>query len=147
MFFFRINLFLFFIFPTFLFAEFNIKFNNIIEHKINNEKLIYRITAKTKEVNNQNLKKDFIFVRKEEIISNNIFYTNGIFEAKNIKIEFKKGYFLEGDFVMIDTAGFYKENEFQSKKTIFKFNSLDFEDVFIKLNDKQYKKLKYKINL
>lgn len=147
MIFFRVIIFCFFILFDNLFAEFNIKINNIVEHKINDEKLIYKITAQTKDINNQNLRKNFTFSTKEEVISRNIFYTNGIFEAKNIKIEFKKGYFLEGDFVMIDTAGFYKENEFQSKKTIFKYNSLDFEDVFIKLNDKQYKKLKYKINL
>ena len=80
--------------PIFLFAEFNIKFNNIIEHKINNEKLIYRITAKTKEVNNKNLKKSFSILSKEKMISENIFYTNGLFETKQMKIEFQKGYFL-----------------------------------------------------
>ena len=77
----------------------------------------------------------------------NIFYTNGIFETKDIKIIFKKAYFLESNFVMIDATGNYKNINFESKKVIFKYNKLEFEDSFIKLEEKQFKKLKYTLNI
>lgn len=145
MIFFRVIIFCFFILFDNLFAEFNIKINNLVEYKIYEDEIVYKITAKTKEVNNKNLKKSFSILSKEKMISENIFYTNGLFETKQMKIEFQKGYFLEGYFVMIDTNGFYKENEFKSEKTIYKSKQLDFENLFITIENKLYKKLKYSI--
>lgn len=145
MYLFKLN-FLFFVFlPIFLSAEFNIKINNLVEHKIYEDKIVYKITAQTKEINNKTLKKKFSILLKEKMISENIFYINGTFETKQMKIEFQKGYFLEGNFVMIDTNGFYKENKFKSEKTIYNSKQLDFENLFITIENKLYKKLKYSI--
>lgn len=137
----------FFLLSIFSFAEFNMEISNVTECKLNSEKLIYRIIAEKKIVNNQNIKKDLLMFSKEEMVAKNIFYTNGIFETKDIKIIFKKAYFLESNFVMIDATGNYKNINFESKKVIFKYNKLEFEDSFIKLEEKQFKKLKYTLNI
>lgn len=125
----------------------SLSIENLTEYKISEQNVILKITAEKKIINNQDLKKVLFFVNKEEIVSNKIYYENGFFEAKDMQIEFKKGYFLEGVFIMIDSLEKYKESNFQSKKTIFKYDKLEFEDVFIKIENKEFKKLKYSIDL
>ena len=141
------QLLFFFIFYNFSFAQLNMEIIDVIEYKINNENVVYKITAQSKIINVQNLKKSLFLLSKEDVVANNIFYTNGIFEAKDMKINFKKAYFLEGKFIMLDNIGNYKNSYFQSKKTIFTTEKLEFEDLFISIENKQYKKLKYNINL
>lgn len=136
-------IFLFLFSFSFLNAQFNIEITDLIEYKMNDKNIVYKITAEKKITNNQDLKKTLLFINKEDIVSNNLYYINGIFESKDMKIEFKKAYFLEGNFIMIDTNGFYKENIFQSKKTIFKLTHLELENVIINIENKLYKKLKY----
>ena len=123
--------------------NFNIKINGVRENKINEKGLIYKITAQTKDLKFDKIKKNFFFFNKEEVISNSIYYTNGYFETKDLKIDFKKAYFLEGNFIMINTLGKYKDQEFKSFKSIFKYTRLDLENVFITIERKKYKKLKY----
>lgn len=140
-------IFLFLFSFTFLNAQFNIEIIDLVEYKMNDKKLIYKISAEKKTLNNQNLKKSFLFLNKENLISNNIYYSNGVFETKDMKIEFKKAYFLEGNFVMIETNGFYKEYKFNSNKTTFKHDKLELENTLIKIDEKQYKKLKYMLEI
>lgn len=140
-------IFFFFLSFSFLYAQFNVEIIDLIEYKMNDKKLIYKITAEKKTINNQNLKNSFLFLNKENLISNNLYYSNGIFETKDMKIEFKKAYFLEGNFVMIDSLGNYKNTYFKSKKIIFNNDKLDFENVFINFENKESKKLKHTIYL
>lgn len=141
------KLFLFLIIISFSYAQFNVNIENLTEYKVLGENIVLKITAEKKVINNKDLKKILFFLNKEEIISNKMYYENGIFEAKDINIKFKKGYFLENNFIMIDCIGKYKENNFQSKKTIFKYDKLEFENVFIRIENQDFKKLKYSIDL
>lgn len=141
------KLLLFFIIISFSYAQFNVNIENLTEYKVLGENIVLKITAEKKVINNKDLKKILFFLNKEEIISNKMYYENGIFEAKDINIKFKKGYFLENNFIMIDCIGKYKENNFQSKKTIFKYDKLEFENVFIRIENQDFKKLKYSIDL
>ena len=141
------KLLLFLIIISFSYAQFNVSIENLTEYKVLGENIVLKITAEKKVINNKDLKKIMFFLNKEEIISNKMYYENGIFEAKDINIKFKKGYFLENNFIMIDCIGKYKENNFQSKKTIFKYDKLEFENVFIRIENQDFKKLKYSIDL
>ena len=141
------KLFLFLVIISFSYAQFNVSIENLTEYKVLGENVVLKITAEKKVINNKDLKKILFFLNKEEIISNKMYYENGIFEAKDINIKFKKGYFLENNFIMIDCIGKYKENDFQSKKTIFKYDKLEFENVFIMIENREFKKLKYFIDL
>lgn len=141
------KLLLFLIIISFSYAQFNVNIENLTEYKVLGENIVLKITAEKKVINNKDLKKILFFLNKEEIISNKMYYENGIFEAKDINIKFKKGYFLENNFIMIDCIGKYKENNFQSKKTIFKYDKLEFENVFIRIENQDFKKLKYSIDL
>ena len=128
----------------FLFSSTKITFSNISEQKINNKEVLYTILAQSKSQNIKKLKK-FRFYNKNDLISNSSFYENGIFKTKNLKVYFIKGYFLEGKFIMTKTKGQYKDRDFQAKKTIYSTKNISFEDVFISIKNKKYKKLKYKI--
>lgn len=141
------KLLLFLIIISFSYAQFNVNIENLTEYKVLGENIVLKITAEKKVINNKDLKKILFFLNKEEIISNKMYYEKGIFEAKDINIKFKKGYFLENNFIMIDCIGKYKENNFQSKKTIFKYDKLEFENVFIRIENQDFKKLKYSIDL
>lgn len=141
------KLLLFLTIISFSYAQFNISIENLTEYKVLGENIVLKITAEKKVINNKDLKKILFFLNKEDIVSDKIYYENGTFESKDIKIKFKKGYFLENNFIMIDCAGKYKENSFQSKKTIFKYDKLEFENVFIMIENQEFKKLKYCVDL
>ena len=121
-------------------------FNGINEFKIDDKEIRYLIKAESKNIKADKIK-DFRFYNKQEIISNSSYYENGNFKTKYIDINFKKAYFLEGNFIMTDTKGVVKNNDFSSEKVTYKFNSIDFKNVLIKVDKTTYKKLKYSINL
>lgn len=121
-------------------------FNGINEFKIDDKEIRYLIKAESKNIKADKIK-DFRFYNKQEIISNSSYYENGNFKTKYIDINFKKAYFLEGNFIMTDTKGVVKNNDFSSEKVTYKFNSIDFKNVLIKIDKTTYRKLKYSINL
>jgi hypothetical protein len=121
-------------------------FNGINEFKIDDKEIRYLIKAESKNIKADNIK-NFRFYNKQEIISNSSYYENGNFKTKYIDINFKKAYFIEGNFIMTDTKGVVKNNDFSSEKVTYKFNSIDFKNVLIKIDKTTYKKLKYSINL
>jgi len=131
---------------SFTYSSTSIKLNNIEEYKITKEKVLYKIEAKSKNINYKKLKK-FRFFNKEKIVSNSSYYLNGKFSSKDLKIDFKKAYFLEGKFVMLEPKGFYKTNPFNAKKAIFSKKDLFLKNVNIKLGKRKYRKFKYKIKL
>lgn len=128
----------------FLFSSTKITFTNIEEQKINEKKVLYTILAQSKNLNIKKLKK-FRFYNKHDLISNSSFYENGIFKTKDLKVYFTRAYFLEGKFIMSNTKGKYKSKSFEAKKTTYSIKDISFENVFITLKNKKYKKLKYKI--
>ena len=138
---------LFLFFPIFVFAKFNIQIQDVVEHKLDEKRVIFKISAQSKEMNYKNLEKTFLFFNKHQMVSNNIFYSNGFFETKDMKISFKKAYFLEGNFVMLDTQGIIENKKFQSKKSIYKYNKIDFENIFITIENKNFRKINYSLDI
>jgi hypothetical protein len=121
-------------------------FNDINEFKMNEKEVRYIIKAESKNIRTDKLK-NFKFYNKQDVLSNSSYYENGNFKTKYIDINFKKAYFLEGNFIMTDTKGVVKNNDFSSEKVTYKFNSIDFKNVLIKIDKTTYRKLKYSINL
>lgn len=76
-----------------------------------------------------------------------IFYTNGTLKTKDLKIDFKKAYFLEGNFIMNNAKGKYNKKEFTSEKAIYKYSTIEFQNLYISENGKNSKKLKYILKL
>ena len=126
------------------FSNMNIILENIEEYKITEEKIIYKIIAKSKNISPKKLKK-FKFYNKEKIILESSYYLNGNLSTKDLKIDFKKGYFLEGNFIMLDLIGKYKKIAFKAKRAIFTEKKLNLKNVFIILKGKEYRKMKYNI--
>lgn len=134
---------------TFLYAsvDLNMNIQEVLEQRLNKNGLLYKITANSKTLNYQNLKKNLFFSNKERIVSKNLYYTNGLFETKDINIYFQKAYFFQGDFIMLNAKGLYKSSNFNAEKIIYKQNRLNFKNVFISLDGKKYRKLKYSLIL
>ncbi|WP_108064290.1 hypothetical protein [Poseidonibacter lekithochrous] len=133
-------------FTTNIFASTKIKILDLEEYKISENKILYKIKAESKSIDYKKLKK-FRIYNKERVISNSSFYTNGKFLSKELNITFKKGYFLEGNFIMLDLHGFYKNNKFRAKKASYRKKDLFMKNVFISIDDKKYKKFKYSLPL
>jgi hypothetical protein len=121
-------------------------FNGINEFKIDDKEIRYLIKAESKNIKADNIK-NFRFYNKQEIISNSSYYENGNFKTKYIDINFKKAYFLEGNFIMIDTKGIINNGDFNSEKVVYKFNSVDFKNVLITIDKTRFRKLRYTIHL
>ena len=84
---------------------------------------------------------------KEKIIANSSYYLDGSFSKKDLNIKFKKAYFLEGNFIMLDAIGRYKNIKFKSKKINYYQNSLFFKEVFLFNKEKKFRKLKYELKI
>lgn len=138
--------FLLLCFPLFLFAELKITLNNINEYKITPQKIVYKISANSKNINPIKINK-FRFFNKEKIVSNSSFYLNGKFSMEDTKIDFTKAYFLEGKFVMLNPKGVYKTSSFNAQKAIYFKNKLTFSNVYITIKNKRYRKIKYVLEL
>lgn len=129
-----------------LFSQMIISLNEIQEYKINSDKVLYEITAKKKNVK-PDIYKDFKIYNKENIISSSNYYLDGELTCENLQIKFKKAYFLEGNFIMIDLKGNFKETFFNAKKAVYSEEKLSLKNVFINLEDRNYRKIQYVLNL
>lgn len=132
------------LFTTTLFSNTKITLENIQEYKITKEKTLYKISAKIKKIDYKKQKK-FKFYNKEKVISNSSYYLDGKFESGDLNMNFEKAYFLEGKFIMINTKGKYKNSPFKSKKAIYSRKDLLLKEVFITIEKRNYRKIKYKI--
>lgn len=130
-----------------LFAQFNIKLENITEYKMDDKKLIYKITAKEKNIKNLKSSKSLIFFNKEKLVSENIFYSNGTFDIKDVNIKFEKAYFLEGKFIMINVKGNYIKTEFISQKVVYEREKLQLKNSLIIDEKSKKKKIDYILNI
>lgn len=124
----------------------NLVFNDISEYKINKTKLIYKIEAKTKKIDYKKLKK-FMFFNKRSLVSNSSYYLEGKFLTKDLNINFKKAYFLEGNFIMHDLKGVFKKKSFKAKSAKYTRDNLELKSIFITLEGKKYRKIKYVMSL
>lgn len=119
---------------------------DIKEYKITEEKIVYKITAESKNINLKKLKK-FKFYNKEKVIAESSYYLNGNLSTKELEIDFSKGYFLEGNFIMYALIGRYKNIKFKAEKAIFTKKRLKLDKVFIISDDKKYRKIKYTLEI
>ncbi|MGB3961638.1 MAG: hypothetical protein WBK95_05335 [Sulfurimonas sp.] len=106
--------------------------------------MIYLLKAEQKTTDIDKLKKINLFNRKS-IIANAIFYDNGTFHKKNIKVDFKHGYFYEGDFYMRDCYGSFEGNTIKAKSAVYKKTYIEFKDLVLKKENKIYHKFKYEV--
>lgn len=116
-------------------------FENIKEYKITTKKVEYILTAKIKKVDFDKLKK-FRFFNKKNIISNASYYEKGTLQKNDFVINFKKGYFLEGDFFMEDISAQNGQNKIIGKKAILKKDKLIFDKVYLYQNNRKLRKIK-----
>ncbi|MGA1933237.1 hypothetical protein ACH5BF_11080 [Arcobacter sp. YIC-464] len=143
-FFFKINFFIF-LFLSYLNAT-KIILSNVKEYKIDSQNIRYRIEAELKTIDYDKLK-EFRFYNKKEVLSNSSFYINGNYSKKDLFISFKKGYFLEGSLLLFEIEGNYKNIPFKAKEAKVSRNKIDFKRVFITLDKKRYRKIKYSLKL
>lgn len=143
-FFFKINFFIF-LFLSYLNAT-KIILSNVKEYKIDSQNIRYRIEAELKTIDYDKLK-EFRFYNKKEVLSNSSFYINGNYSKKDLFITFKKGYFLEGSLLLFEIEGNYKNIPFKAKEAKVSRNKIDFKRVFITLDKKRYRKIKYSLKL
>lgn len=143
-FFFKINFFIF-LFLSYLNAT-KIILSNVKEYKIDSQNIRYKIEAELKTIDYDKLK-EFRFYNKKEVLSNSSFYINGNYSKKDLFITFKKGYFLEGSLLLFEIEGNYKNIPFKAKEAKVSRNKIDFKRVFITLDKKRYRKIKYSLKL
>lgn len=143
-FFFKINFFIF-LFLSYLNAT-KIILSNVKEYKIDSQNIRYKIEAELKTIDYDKLK-EFRFYNKKEVLSNSSFYINGNYSKKDLFISFKKGYFLEGSLLLFEIEGNYKNIPFKAKEAKVSRNKIDFKRVFITLDKKRYRKIKYSLKL
>lgn len=143
-FFFKINFFIF-LFLSYLNAT-KIILSNVKEYKIDSQNIRYKIEAELKTIDYDKLR-EFRFYNKKEVLSNSSFYINGNYSKKDLFISFKKGYFLEGSLLLFEIEGNYKNIPFKAKEAKVSRNKIDFKRVFITLDKKRYRKIKYSLKL
>jgi len=135
----------FFFVPIFLSSN-TIVFNKIEESSYNTEGLVHRIKASKKTINLEKLKHFSIFNQKKTI-SEAIYYTNGTFYVKGIKIDFTTGYFYEGYFYMKGCFARTKSTTIQAKSVIYKKKYIIFKNLILNKKNKIYHKFKYLVEI
>lgn len=116
-------------------------FEDIKEYKITTKKVDYIIEAKLKKIDLDKLKK-FKFFNKKNIISNSSYYENGHLQKDSFFINFKKGYFLEGNFIMENISAINGTQKIVGEKAILKKDEVSFNKVFVYDNNKRVRKIK-----
>ncbi len=127
-------------------ANFNIKIQSINELRVNQDKIAYKIQAKSKSISS-NTKSLNLFLNKEKFASEHSFYLDGNLSAKDLFVSFKKAYFLEGKFIMLEVKGSYKDNVFSAPKASFTHKKLNLQNCFIRSKDKKARRLKHSFTL
>jgi hypothetical protein len=117
---------------------------NLQEKKFDKNSLIYILKAKQKKIYPKRLKKIHLFNRKKQM-AKSVYYTNGTFYKKNIKVDFKKGYFLEGVFYMQDCFAHQKDSTIKAKEAKYKYPNIEFSKVLLKRKNKIFHKIRYKV--
>lgn len=137
--------FSFFFLLTSLFST-EIVFNNIKEYKINKKNVLYTIESDIKKIDLKKLKR-FKFFNKEQVASKASFYENGVFQNKDMTLNFKKAYYLEGNFIMKNIRGDINKYKIEAKKATYTRKSIILERVFIYINNRRMRKIKFTIPL
>lgn len=104
--------------------------------------LAYIIIANQKIFDLTKIKKIHLFNRKR-IMSDSVFYKDGVFKIKNAEVSFEKGYFLDGEFIMINCSSNYNNSFIRSKMAKYKKTHIEFSGVVLKKDTKIYHKFKY----
>ena len=120
-------------------------FEGVRERKFTLNGLSYLIKAKKKVIDYKKFRKIRLFNRKH-IASQVIYYNDGAFFQKDIKVDFKKGFFYEGDFHMEDCFSSLENGYIKSKSAIATKDYTEYKDVFLEKNNKKYRKFKYKVS-
>lgn len=122
----------------------SIVFEDILEKKITTSGVAYIIKAQERVIYNSSPIK-FLF-GKHRYMSKNLYYKNGSFMKKDILINFKKAYWLEGKFYMKDCSGLFDEYHFKSKETIYSAAKLAFKKILYNHENQYYSNYIYYYN-
>lgn len=116
-------------------------FKNIYEKKLTNHDISYSIKAQKRVFKEANVVN--FLVNKHKFVMQNLYYENGSFIKKNVFIEFKKAYWLEGKFYMKECNGVLEEAMFKSKEAIYENENLIFKNIFYQKDNKYFSNYKY----
>lgn len=120
-------------------------YTEIKERKFSLNGLSYIVEAKKKTIDYNKLRKLKFFKRKQ-IVSQTIFYNNGTFYQKNIKVDFVKGFFYDGNFYMQGCFSLINGGHIKADSAIVRKDHIEFKDLFIVKNTKKYRKFKHLID-
>lgn len=123
-----------------------ITLNGIKEKKFTSTGLDYIIKADKKTIDYLKLRKIHLFNMKE-IMSQALYYNNGSFYQKQIKVDFERAYFYEGNFYMQNCFSNTETGSIKAKSAIYKKKYIDFKDLVLEKENKKYHKFKYRIDL
>lgn len=119
--------------------------SNLSEKSFTTNGLAYIVQAETKIMDFEKLKKLNLFDRKNTI-AKSIYYTKGTFHKKNIKVDFLKAYFYEGDFYMQGCFSTDINSSIKAKTALYKGDYIEFKDLVLKKDGKIYHKFKYRVD-
>jgi hypothetical protein len=119
---------------------------NIQEREFTNEGFLYLIKAEKKVIDYKKLRKMNWFNRKK-IVSEASNYHKGSLEDKNIKIDFVKGHFYEGDFYMEDCYCNYQNGYIKAKNAVYKKTFVEFRNLLLLQDGKKHHKFTHRVNL
>ena len=133
--------FLLLLLPFFLYAN-ELVLQNLQEREFSQNALLYILKASKKTIKPQKLQKFTLFNRKK-IASEAMFYDNGTLFQKDIKVDFERAYFYEGDLYMQNCYSSLGDGYIKSDFAIYKKDYIEFKKLVMKKDNKIYHKFKY----
>ncbi len=87
------------------------------------------------------------FFNRKKVMSESMYYTNGTFYTKNVKVDFERAYFLEGSFYMQNCFTKDGNDTVKSKSAKYDKSFIEYSGVKLKKNNKIYHKFKYRLKV
>lgn len=121
-------------------------FEGVKEQVFTQNGLQYILQAKKKTIDYKKLGKIRLFNSKN-IVSQLLYYNQGVFHQKNLKISFEKAYFYEGNLYMQECYTQLEDGYIKAKTAIYRTKYIEYKDVSMEQSKKKYHKFKYILNL
>jgi len=116
--------------------------HNIQERAFSTSSLLYIIKAQKKSIDVKKLK-HFSFFHLQKSVSEAIYYEQGTLYQKNIKVDFKRGYFFEGNFYMQECYATFKGGYIKAQTALYKRKTIEFKTLTMKKENRLYSKFTY----
>lgn len=119
-------------------------FDDISERQFSLNGLSYKIKARKKVIDYKQLRKIRFFNRKQ-IVSQALYYTDGSFYKKNLKVDFVKGFFYEGEFHMQDCYSDIENGYIKAESAIYKKDFVEYKNLMMQKDGMKYRKFVHTI--